>query len=972
MIVNKPKNKGKGSKYLVFYIIMALIFGTILSKLVYLQVYKHEDYKERADISSTRFISEKAPRGEIYDSEGNVLATNKQNYVLTYMQTEEADEKFYSSMKKIFDILKSNNEKFLDDLLLKINSNGEFYFNFKTEDKESQRGVELRFKKDRGINDLVKDKIFKDKKGDYTDEELEQIDNELIKVTPEETFYYLVNHYDLYEMLLKEGYTSEEKKSLSNYFVDKTIDTTSKDRDYLKEAIDYGKRVTEELLKKYSLEEIRNYMVVKDAIKMQSYQGYKAVTISNNLKRETAFIIYQKLSDLPGINVSLEPIRYYPYGNLASHVVGYVSSITGSDEEVYELMGYDPSTDLIGISGIEAAFEDQLKGNKGGTTVKVNSQGRESEKLFKLESYPGNNIHLTLDKDAQYAAQEALKDTLNRVSAGAPSATRGAVVALDVKTGKVIAMASFPNYDPNDFAIPGELSDEKFEQYFSPNLEKFGTEHIQKTRATKSIDELFPKNELGMREDFYDIYPRAMFNYATLGTIPPGSVFKPLTSVAGLMSGAISTTESMNDATGKWVKGNLVAENFYGRVDGPTDLRKALQVSSNVFFYETAYRMYEKNGGDVEALDSLAKYVWRFGLGVDPNSPQAKNPGTGIEIEENFGQTYNFTSWKKSVIERPMYGLVDTLKNGYYAEYAFIPMDISKNEEDSDEIRDAKENIKIKIKEVLYKIGTPEELKTEEEIAQVLLPEFKKFMSISEAYKKNISAYESKIGEKVDLEEEAENVSIGVAAYVMFELKTEITSFAQIVYDGIGQGMNAFTPLQIANYVATLANGGERHKVMLVDKITSNTGEVIQEFQPEVVDDLEIPNEYLQAIKDGMYRVNTSPDNGMAYQSFGNFPIKVCGKTGTADFSTDEVYIEQGRKAYGNYISFAPMDDPQIAIFSTLYDAGKGSDGAPIHKAIYEAYFKDELLKLDSSYPSKSDSYRKYVDGAPKDNIKTQ
>ena len=111
----------------------------------------------------------------------------------------------------------------------------------------------------------------------------------------------------------------------------------------------------------------------------------------------------------------------------------------------------------------------------------------------------------------------------------------------------------------------------------------------------------------------------------------------------------------------------------------------------------------------------------------------------------------------------------------------------------------------------------------------------------------------------------------------------------------------------------------------------------------------------------------------MAYQSFGEgkFPIAVCGKTGTADFATDEIYIEQGRKADGNYISFAPMDNPEIAIFSTVYDGAKGSDGAPIHKAIYEAFFKEELLQLDPSYASKSSSFVKYVQNAPKDNNTT-
>ena len=974
MIGNKPNNSRKGSQYTVFYVIMAIIFSVIIGKLLYLQVYKHQDYKEKADTGSTRFISQKAPRGIIYDSDGNVLATNKQNYVLTYMQTDEADKAFYSSMNKIFNILKENNEKFLDDLLLKINSSGKFYYNFKTSNTDAQKLVELRFKKDRGLNDLVQNTLYKDVKGDLTDEQLNAINEALLSIPIDDTFYYLVDTYELYEMLLPEGYTSSEKKALANSFVDTTIDQTSKNRNYVKEAVDYGKKVTDELLKKYSLEEIRNYMVIKDAIKMQSYEGYRAVTIANNIKRDTAFIIYQKLSDLPGVDVNLEPVRYYPFGNLGSHILGYVSSITGSEETVYELMGYDSSTDLVGASGIEAAFEDQLKGNKGGITVKVNSQGRETETLFELESYPGNNVHLTIDKDVQYAAQEALKDTLNKIKQTQPSATRGAVIAIEVDTGRVIAMASYPSYDPNDFAIAGELSDEKYEEYFSPDLTKFGTEHIKKTNATKTLDELFPLNEDGLREDFYDIYPRPMFNYATLGKIPPGSVFKPLTSIAGLMDGVITTTETMNDTSGWWERDGFGAENFQHRANGPTDLRLALQKSSNYFYYETGYRLWDKNGRDVEALDSLAKYVWRFGLGVDPNSPQASNPTTGIEIEESFGQTYNFTSWKNKIIETPMYSLVEALQKGASGNYVFIPVDISKNEDDSEELKNAKEAVKNKIREILQKVGTDEQMNDYNKVADLMLPEVKAVMKTSDKYKQSVSDYEAKTGKKADLEEQAHSVANAIAEYIISDQTTQIVSFAQIVMDAIGQGMNNLTPLQLANYVATLANGGTRHSVMLVDKITSPTGEVIQEFKPEVVDNLEIPEQYLQAVKEGMRRVNTSPDNGMAYQCFGegNFPIAVCGKTGTADFGTEEQYTEQGRRPYGNYISFAPMDNPKIAIFSTLYDGNKGSDGAPIHKAIYEAFFKDELLKLDPSYGSKSESFIKYVQNAPKDNNTTE
>lgn len=953
MIVNKPKKKKKNSRYSVLYMIMFIMFGTIISKLFYLQVYKHDDYKEKADTSSMRFISEKAPRGNIYDSEGNVLATNTQTYVLTYMQTDEATKAFYSTMGKVFKVLSENGEKIQDDFLLKVNSNGEFYFDFKTNDSNSRKATELLFKKDRGLNEDIQTKLYKDQKSDLTDAQLEKINEKLLEISAEETFYELVEQYKLYQMLLPEGYSTEESVALATKYKDVN-----------------GKDILSDLLKEYSLEEVRSYMVVKDAIKMQSFKGYKSVTIANNIKRDTSFIIYQKLSDLPGIDISLEPVRFYPFRNLASSVLGYVSSISSSLEESYELRGYDVSTDLIGISGIEAALEEQLKGNKGGKIVKVNSQGRQTEELFELESYAGNNVYLTIDKNVQYAAEEALKDTIERIRTqdGEPSATRGAVVAIEVGTGKVIAMASYPDYDPNDFAISGELSNEKYNQYFNPDLTSFGKEHISKTNATKTLDELFPVNENGVREDIYDIYPKPLFNYATLGKVPPGSVYKPLTSIAGLMEGVITTSETMNDI-GTWSGAGLTVKNFQGRANGVIGVRQALQYSSNFFYYETGFRLYnkgiEETGSEIEALNTLANYSWRFGLGVE----QGKNPSTGIEIYEDFGQVYNFTSWKNNILNSHMYTLVSYLESGNYGStYYFVPFDFSKRDDDSDELKQLKVELKEKINSQLQKVGTDEEEYDESSFKEDIVKDIKKIIDVSTRYKERVVDYEGQRATKVDLDEQVDIIANVITQHTISDMTTEIKGASQAVTAAIGQSMNSFTPLQLASYVATLASGGTRYKVSIVDKITSPTGEILQEFKPEVVDQLDIPKEYLQAVKEGMYMVNTYSGNGVAYESFANFPIKVVGKTGTADFGTEEQYLEQGRKAYGNYISFAPMDNPQIAIFSTVYDANKGSSNATIHKAIYEAYFKEELLKVDASYASRSSSFQKYVVNAPKDN----
>ncbi|WP_294389289.1 penicillin-binding transpeptidase domain-containing protein [uncultured Clostridium sp.] len=951
MIVNKPKKNKENSRYSVLYIIMFIMMGTIVAKLLYLQVYKYDDYKEKADVSSTKFISEEAPRGNIYDSEGNVIATNKQTYTLTYMETVDSTKAFYKTMDKVFKILEDNGESFQDDLALKVDDNGNIYFDFKTDNESSRRALEIRFKRDRGLNEDIEKEKFKNKEGDYTDKEINEVNDALMEISAEDTFYYLVKSYDLYKLLLPENYTSEQATELAKKYKNST-----------------GKEILDDLLKEYPIQQIRRYIVIKDAIKMGSFSGYSNITIASNINRDTAFIVYQQLTDLPGINVSLKPVRYYPYSTLASSVVGYVSSISSSQQESYELRGYDTSTDLIGVSGIESAFEEQLKGIKGGTTVKVNSQGRTTEELFKLESYPGNNVHLTINKDVQYAAQEALKDQIIKLqSEGLTSATRGAVVAVEVNTARVIAMASYPDFDPNDFAIPSELTTEKYNEYFNPDYESFGTQHIQNSNAKGTLDELFPVNETtGAREDKYDLYPRAMFNYATQGLVPPGSTFKPLTAVAGLTDGAITENDTVNDV-GVWSSeytGKQVLENFQKIGHGITDVRKALEVSSNYFFYETAIRLYIKNGADIDALNSIARYAWKFGLGAE----QGKTASTGIQIYENFGQTYNFVSWRRTLASNAKYSLVPALEEGVYYGYSFVPFDISDISTDSDELKALKTSLKDNIKETLLKVGTEEQISSQDEYAQSILNTVKKIMDISDKYKENVANYEAANNKKVDVDSQAITVANAIAYFTVTNQTSEIKSPINLVQDAIGQSMNAFTPLQMANYVATLANGGTRYKVSIVDKVTSPTGEVIQEFNPEVIESNPIDADILQAIKEGMRRVNTSPSNATNYALFANFPIAVCGKTGTADFGTSEQYEFQGRKAYANYISFAPMDNPQIAIFSTIYDGNRGANSAYVHKGIYEAFFKDELLAINPNYAATSETFQKYVLGSPADN----
>ncbi|AGX41628.1 penicillin-binding transpeptidase domain-containing protein [Clostridium saccharobutylicum] len=948
MIVSKPTKKKKISRYTVLSIIMLTIFAAITLRLLYLQVFNYNNYKEKADTTSTRFLSEVAPRGKIYDTNGTVLATNKQTYAITYTKPDNEDEQFYTTINELFKILDENGENIQDALPLKIDDNNKVYFQYSSSDKQSQNAEELRIKKDRGLNDTLKnqDKSLKDVE-ELSDAQSAQLDAQLLKITPEETFYELVKSYNLIG-LVDPNYNSKENKAKYSKMT--------------------GEELTNQILQQgYSLKDIRKYMLVKDAIKMQSFKGYKSVTIAQNIKKDTAFILYQKKYDLPGIDVKLTPIRYYPFDNLASSVLGYVSSINDTQKEKYELKGYDVSSDLIGTSGIESAFEDQLKGVKGGKTVKVNSKGGVTETLFQLESYPGNDVHLTLDSNVQYAAEQGLKDAMEKMRNGtngdmAKNATRGALVAVDVKTGKVLSLVSYPDFNPNLFTVSGQLTSDEYKSFFNPDLEAFGKQFIQKMGLNTTVDDLFPLSSDGTRIDKYDLYPKATYNYATMSRIPPGSTFKPITSVAGIESGAIQPDTVINDTGDFSIHPETFGKNFHpsglDAPQGPITLQTALEKSINFYFYETAYLMYKQNGSNIGALDSIAKYAWQFGLGVDPNDPNSKSKAsTGIEIAENFGQTYNFTSWKKQRIAMSKYNLVDALEKGEYNGVTFIPFDFSVSDDDNDEVKNSKKAIKDKVENALNKVGVDDgSAITHDQFAKDVKKDIKNIMDHSDKYKSNVAKYEQDSGKKVNLDAQVNTIAEEIAQFTINDEPGQIKTPAEIVNASIGQGMNNFTPLQLVSYISTLANGGTRYKLHLVDEITDGDGNVVQKFNPEVLNTVQMSQSTQKVIREGMKAVNNEAE-GTAKTAFEGFPIETAGKTGTADVNQED----KGRKPYAVYASYAPADDPQIAVVAVVFDGGHGASVASAVRAVYDAYFEKKLEQEQPGYVASSAYFKKYV-----------
>lgn len=912
------------NRYTALMLVMLVVMGLISRTLFDMQIVNGEDFQDQADAYSIKDITEPAPRGEILDREGEVLASNLASYDVMYNETRESTAEFYNIMKEYFSLLEGTGEKLYDTFELKVEP--EYAFDFNTTNSESQRYRELRFKKDRNMNEWILNSgygkmIGKSRPQDLTDEESQELDSMLLAVTPEETFNYLIRYHKLYNVL---DPTDEEREALL--------------------ALDDAK-LAEAVTDVVPAEELRNYMLIRDQVRMKVYQSNKSVPLAKSIKKESAFVFMQRSNMLAGIDVQLNPTRVYPYGTLASHVLGYMSNISEYNRERYESMGYDINQDMIGVYGIEAAFEADLKGNKAVSTVKVDNQGRTLNELFRLEGYPGSTVQLSLDKDLQYTAEKALADTLENLRTNfqeheqgkSNNATRGAVVAVDVHTGKVLAMASFPDFDPNVFIVPDALTPALYEEYFNPDLESFGTELIQNLPILgKTLDDIFPKDADGNRTDYYDNYPKPFLNYATQGLSPVGSVFKPFTALAALENGVVDSSTIMDD-TGVYERPELSgyrASNNNEKAYGLLDITDALKVSSNVFFLELGWRLSQSVG-----LDGIAKTAWDLGLGHDPT--EESHSTTGIEINENiYGNVFNFTSRKRILAQYAYSDMVRTLKSGVARDGSYFKaLDVSKKDTDSERIKQIKQEMDDGLRK--YWNDTPmEDTRSVDE----------KLNEIREILDYNLDVLIKELPAE-EQEGMADSVTLAdqVAGVLVFDRGTELSSPINVLNASIGQGDAQLTILQLANALATMANGGTRYRTSLVDRIIDPEGNVTKVIEPEVLQELDLDPADLDLIFEGMWKVNNE-EGGSGYIYMREMPISTAGKTGTAQFSSSGSENYVGRHQYGTYIAFAPYEDPEIAIAVIGYDAIHGAYMAPVARAIIEEYFEDEIAEIDPTY----------------------
>lgn len=323
------------------------------------------------------------------------------------------------------------------------------------------------------------------------------------------------------------------------------------------------------IIQRYKLEDYppadaRLIAGVRYEMEQRAFSISTPYTFATDIDISSVIVLKERGYELPGVDIKESAVREYPTGEIAPHLIGTVGLLYKEEYEQVKDKGY-AMNDVIGKEGVEKAFEEQLRGQNGERQIHLNASGDVIDVVESIEPVPGNTVVLTIDRDLQLLAQQSLEKQIKNLQETAIAgegreADSGAVAVIHIKTGEVLALATYPSY----------------------NLNTYRQEYAQ-----LSQDELLP-----------------LWNRALWGEYAPGSCFKPAIAIGGLNEGIITTGSHINCTR---------VYSFYKDYQptclsyhGPINVFNAIQYSCNIFFYDTGRQL---------GIERMNDYVRQLGLG---------------------------------------------------------------------------------------------------------------------------------------------------------------------------------------------------------------------------------------------------------------------------------------------------------------------------------------------------------------------
>lgn len=899
----------------IFLVFILILFVILINRIFQLQIVKGQELADKFSIRVKRDIVLESTRGNIYDRNGMPLAINELAYSVELDDSIRVDDRGIM-MKELIKVIEDNGDEIILSFPIGINEQGEFEF-------VSSESEVTKFKKRiLGVKTL----------------------------SPVQTSMT----------------ASEVINYLRTEFFDLPIETYPDDGNTI------------------------NIMAIRYALYLTSGTKYKPLKIAVDISEKTLAMINENQEKFPGAKIIVEPKRKYIDSTYFSHIIGYMRSINANELEKLKVHGYD-AQDVVGKSGIEKEMEIYLKGTDGKQSVEVDNLGRTRKILDTEEAEPGKDIFLTIDKELQIKTYDALEQQLANVIVQKlyqnKPATRDIIILVkDVFTN--LFNNNIISWDKLESSTDGQYQNKVYKTfeknynrviddinyYLSNNDNKYSSEQdryldyiidnlvsddILLTSKKVQIDNESDEEE-NYKEVETDIYQKYKNNEVSFYEFLNTSIKEKSVEIVDEKEGETLSDIELYNYIKDYINNEIIIKDEFKR------LVISYMVENEKFNYVNLCFMLIEQGivnsnekemsnllrGRISVLNFIKSKI--SNLDLKP-SQLALDPCTGsaVVVDVNTGEVLSLVSY-------PSYDnnkFVNDFDNSYWNKISTDPTK-PLNHRATTERRAPGSTFKM----ISAMAGLEEGIINKNTIIRDLgiftkiSPPAKCWIytkngsthgneTVSDALRDSCNYYFYEVGLRLGKDKEGNyNPIKGINTLMKYVTKFGLDSKSGIelyelspknptsdpVRACIGQDKNSYTPVQLARYITTLANGGTNFELNIVDKISNNNGRIYEDRTPNIVTQSEFKQENIKTVHSGMLKVTT--EGGTAYRIFKDMPMKVAGKTGTSQES-------KNKPDHAIFTAFAPYDNPEIAVVVVIPNGYTAQNSGKVVKEILKSYY---------------------------------
>ena len=905
----------------VLLAVFFLMCFALVNRLFHLQILEGDTYANSFEAQTKKTRTIKSTRGNIFDRNGEVLASNQLSYSLTfedngsYSTTRERNLTLNSIAYQVISILTENGDEVDNSIFHIVLSNDNTY----------EFDIEEGFNLDRFRADIY---------GFALIDEFKEKQPEQAQATAQEMIDYLAGS-ERFSIILEgeNAYTAEELEA-------------------------YG------LPESYTPSELLDMVIIRYALSTNSFQRYMPVTIATDISDETVAAIMENKSELQGIDVLEDSIRYYEDGIYFSSIIGYTGRASAEELETLREDNPDYASDaIVGKTGIEQYMELELQGTDGEETVYVDNVGtvQEIDEESRVDPVSGNDVYLTIDKDLQ----ETIYHILEQQVAG--------ILVANIENTKTFDYEN--NTDRSQIRIP------IYDVYYSLiNNNIIDIDHFSQTDASDTEKNLYAKFQQKQQEIFdritaeltgdspavYNDLDDEMKEYLdyivnelltdTLGILSSDAIdTTDATYLAYTRDGTISLQEYLTYAASQnWVdisdlspEGNYLdsSEVYQALAEYLVDYLKTDTAFSKILYYymlqadtisgqELCLVLYDQGvlelqegddtydrlaSGSLTASDFMISKI--SSLEITPGQlALAPCSASAVVTDVNTGDTLACVTYPGYDNNR----LANNMDTEYYNQ---LVNDLSQPFYNKATQQTTAPGSTFKLvslvagyEEDVVNLDTSIECTGSFDLVTPAIACWNRsghgYLDFTSAIEQSCNVYVNTIGYQLGLDSEgnfSENQSIQkiqeYASLFGLDKKSglEITESSPHVTDQyavpsyMGQGTHLYTTSQLARYVTAIANSGTVYDLTLLDRVTDSQNNVLEEYSADVESQINLPTQLWDALHSGMQRVVST------HAQFSDLGVSVAGKTGTAEQETN-------RPSHGMFIGYGPYEDPEIAV----------------------------------------------------------